>query len=136
MDLIEDFINNYNLNDSWLNYTVTHQYDELKDTLMDNNYAMFFRRRYYGSINVLFEIFEKSFKCMDLGEKEWNRYHQFKEEYLSFKDRLISKIYADVLRSTSPMNDERINIQRNQAKDRELYTLIKELYIKAVRPKK
>jgi len=128
-DVAGDFAKNGDMSFSVLAHTIEHRYEELSETIQDEVEAMFFRRKYFGSVSVLFDVLDKALGCMSLTENEIGRYRAFRDDYVRFKDLLIARIYADALRSKPMPHDEKLEIvDRIRAKDRMLHDLVRELY--------
>lgn len=128
-DLVEDFINNYNINDSNLIQIVdrfNNNITEMKDSI---NIELK-RRDFHGSIIILFDVFEKAFAFLT-HDNDWKKkFYEFRDKYLKFRYLLLSKLHINALRdkhfNTSKKNeitDEIRNI------DSELFSLVTELYL-------
>lgn len=127
--LIEDFINNYNINDSNLIQLVDGFNDNIVG-MKNNIYIESIRRNFQGSINILFDVFEKSFDFLKYDNYKKKRFYEFRDKYKNFRHLIISKLHINVLRDKyldkvkiSKITDEIRNM------DTELFALVNEFYL-------
>lgn len=129
IDLIQDFLANYSLNDSWLAHNLLRNEEQLTGKLKDVNYAMFFRRDYHGSMEIFFDVLQKAFLDSGLSEGNRKRLTCFKEDYIRFREVIVSAVYARALRSQPWTRQDKEDMIHNiQSRDKELSDLVRELH--------
>jgi hypothetical protein len=81
-DLIEDFLNNYNIKESNLFQIV----DKFSDNIIElNNNIETIRRNFVGSMTILFDIFEKSFSFLKNDNDKQTRFIDFRDRFIKFR---------------------------------------------------
>ncbi|MCG8540896.1 MAG: hypothetical protein MJA82_13295 [Clostridia bacterium] len=128
IDLVEDFINNYDLSYSRLSHIISSS-GTLNQKIKDTNYYQYIRRRFYKSLSVIFDIFIKYFNLLKLNNQKITKFIKFKEQYFKNRDLILSKLYVSALRgSVISRSDKTQMIQETQLMDQKLYSLINEIY--------
>jgi hypothetical protein len=127
-ELLKDFVHSYNpdynnLIHFWDDYS--NKFTDLKDV----NYAESVRRTYYRSVVVMFDIFEKLFDYFKSDDSK-KEFLKFKEEYLEFRNILISKLIASALRNKQLQYNDLDDLKSKvKAMDKRLFLIVSELYL-------
>ena len=128
-DLANDFLINYNPNHSDLASLVEH-FPDLINSVKINNHgtSLFLRRELCYTIEVMFDCFEKALDFHKKNTEKLNEFHIFKEQYINFRDKITTKIYAEALREKELGRDERENIMSDIfLMDKKLFSFLRNL---------
>ncbi|MGM1049399.1 MAG: hypothetical protein ACQEXX_25130 [Bacillota bacterium] len=96
--IVTDFLEMYKVESSFL-YNLKANYEQIFIDQKDQNLSMFFRRKYFGSLTILFENVEKLINSFIINKDYLEKYHCIKNEFLSFRDRSLTKIHLKSLRN-------------------------------------
>ncbi|NJD02378.1 MAG: hypothetical protein FIA99_07250 [Ruminiclostridium sp.] len=128
-DLTNDFLLNYDPDHSKLASLVAH-FPDFIDSVKKNNHgtSLFIRRELCYTTAVMFDCFEKAFDFEKKDTEELTELHIFKEQYINFRDKIVTKIYAEALREKDLGKGEReIIINDILLMDRKLFSFIRSL---------
>ncbi|NJD01330.1 MAG: hypothetical protein FIA99_01735 [Ruminiclostridium sp.] len=122
--IILDFLKNYSADKSNFADIIMNN-----NTIENKNADIVFeglRRTFYGPIKLLFDIFEKASISLDDSKKKLTL-EKFKSEYMDYRNGVISKLQADILRGKKLDKVTIQNLANNIIlKDRELFLHVKD----------
>jgi len=110
-DLFKDFLANHNPNNSKLANIVEH-FSDLIDSVRKGNQGivLFLKRELCYTTAVMFDCLKKAFGIYEQDTDKLSELHIFREQYINFRDKIVTKIYADALREKVPCKTERGDI--------------------------
>ncbi len=127
-DLINDFIHNYRPDRNRLIEVVTHL-AEWGEVFESPGKSEQFRREFYGSLTILFDVLERALPVLNADQECRVRFDQFKEKYSGFRNKLLNRLMARGLSKQTISADEEQELTRNLVgHDRELLLLMEELF--------
>ena len=102
----------------------TQTYQEFSDI----KFVEYFRKAFYNSFVVIFDVLERAFRAMNFEEENLKSFFELKDKFLKYRYVLVSKLYAEFLRKNKLSNDMRLKIVSEvNAMDNKLFTLINNL---------
>lgn len=128
-DLIADFLANYSPENSELANTVKH-FPRLIYSVKNNDFGttLYLKRELCHTTAVLFDCLEKAFYSEQKDVNKLSELHVFKEQYITFRDKTVTKIYAEALREKNLAEKEKESIINDILfMDRKLFSFVKSL---------
>jgi len=127
IDITKDFLCNYNPENSKLTDIVEHFPNFIENTKKNElSSVLYLKRQLCYTTAVLFDCFVNIFNINNRALV--NELHIFKEQYINFRDRIVTKMHAEALRNKNFSIDERENIKSEiLLKDRKLFSIIQDI---------
>lgn len=127
-DLVKDFLNNYNYSESFFAAFVQNVENYIELIKKNPKKVEFLRLTFFGSLNALFNGFEKLFE-FESGSINSEKFYGFKNGYIKFRSSLLAKIHANILRGKSFNSSEKALLAESiRGWDEKLFSLVSELY--------